>query len=666
MPDKKRNLPFQAELFFLLTLFCYIISLPQSVFALAGNTKLSTFKVTASSLQRPQTAGYQYLGHAQGRGDIQNSMVGPGQSASNQLYYVSYTYINGTMDLVTIDPNTGQARAYPSPLSSEEAAWALAIGPDHNMYAGTMPDAHLLKFDTAQGKLIDLGQVPRDPKSGAAQTYIWQLTLSPHTHKLYGCTYPSADLVSYDPLDAHPQLVNLGTMDSTQQDQYARTCSADPNPNSPYIYIGLGAVSSQMVAYNIDTNKITPLVKGSTGGFGWLYPDVNGDIFGMTYGCSPCQYYEFSNGSYTQINSFIAAAPTNVLSDGGTININNTTITVTHPNQKSATFPYTYAGRSLSIFRLALGPDGNVYGGTVLPYDFFTFSPSNPSAGVQMKGQRGWGEPYSELAFNKLFYTASYYSPSLEVYDPSKPFDGNTNPQVIASNNFQQDLRPEAMIGAANNHLYIGAIASYGKLTGPLVIWNTLNNNDIQEYFPIQNQSVVSLTTTKGTCLNSGGSYCVIGGTTIYGGGGTNPSTSAAQLFSWDVTKNTVVHHYFIPGVSNPNTITDLLVNPTNGYVYGIATNSAGNYVFVFNPATGAFINNGSKLPFSSAIYNSATIYNGKIWGLSSQGVFSINLQNVSQMTLVPSSAAITAGFAMSGITMYFASGSNLYSYRIA
>src|SRR5579884_2387827 len=321
MPDKKWNLSFQSKILFLLILFCCASSLPQAVFALPANTILPTFNVTASSLERPQTAGYQYLGHAQGQGAIQNSMVGPGQSASHQLYYVTYTYINGTMDLVAIDPNTGQDRVYPSPVSSEEAAWALTVGADHNMYLGSLPNAHVLKFDITQGKLIDIGQAPRDPKSGAAQSYIWQVTTSPYNHKVYGCTYPSADLISYDPLDPYPQLLNLGSMDPAYQEQYARFCIADPDPNSPYIYVGLGSVSSRVIAYNVATNSITPLITASSAGIAWVYLGLDSAIHAEVCGTSPCQYYKLSEGDYTQINSYVPPAATNILNDGGTIQV---------------------------------------------------------------------------------------------------------------------------------------------------------------------------------------------------------------------------------------------------------------------------------------------------------------------------------------------------------
>lgn len=127
-----------------------------------------------------------------------------------------------------------------------------------------------------------------------------------------------------------------------------------------------------------------------------------------------------------------------------------------------------------------------------------------------------------------------------------------------------------------------------------------------------------------------------------------------------------VAHQYTIPNVSAVNTITDLVTNPANGYVYGIACASSGTYAFVFNPATGTFINGGTLLPFSGAIYNSAAFYNGKIWGLSPQGVFSIDPLHLSKATVSKSPAPVTAGFVLRGNKMYFASASQLWSYQLS
>ncbi len=273
---KVRHTFFRPKLLSLLALFLFVTIVHETAFAAYSGTKLSALKVPGFS--QATTGGYKYLGNAHGQGDILNSMVGPGVSASKQMFYLNYIYNNGTMDFVAIDPNSGNYRVYPSPVKNEQGAWGLAVGPDKNMYLGTLPNAHLLKFNTSLQQLTDLGQVPLDPGSSTPQSYIWQLTVSPHTHKMYGCTYPSADLVSYDPLAANPKIVNLGTMDPTHQDMYARACVADPNPNSPYIYLGLGTVSDQIVVYNTDTNSITLRINGSSASSGWVYPGSDGNV----------------------------------------------------------------------------------------------------------------------------------------------------------------------------------------------------------------------------------------------------------------------------------------------------------------------------------------------------------------------------------------------------
>jgi len=621
--------------------------------------KQSTVPTSASN--------FHFLGTAQAQGGLTASVIGPGATASNQMLYLNYTYVDGSLDVVAVDPNTGLSNVYPSPLSSEQGAWGLGVGPDNNMYIGTLPNAHLLKLVPGSNRLIDLGSVPADPASSIRQTYIEQITTSPYDHKVYACTYPSTDLISYDPLDPNPQMLNLGSIDPTKQEAYAHDCIADPNANSPYIYLGLGAVNSQLVAYNIATHAITSRVIRATAGFGRINLGVDGRIYGLLLQGSTWQQYLFSKGLITPTARYVGQAPTNVLHDGSTITVTATSIIVTQANKTTKTYPYTYTGKNTSLFRIGPGPDGRVYAGSLLPYDLFSFDPRQPNNGVLMQGQVGGGQPYSLLAYNLKLYIVAYgeQSGALEIYDPSKPLNDPTNPVTIPSQSIHHDLRSEALVQASNNHLYVGAIASYGELTGPLIDWNPQNNSDIQAYFPIQNQGISSLAVTKGVCQGSSGNQCLIGGTTIYGGEGTTPTTSSAQLFSWDLTKKTVIHQYTIPNVTAPIMITDLITNPTNGYVYGIARTASENYLFTLNPSTGTIVSSGKILPFGAVIYNSVAIYQGKIWGLSYQGVFNIDLNNVSQSTLVKSPDVITTGFALLGNNIYFASNSGLWSYTL-
>src|SRR5438128_2552227 len=156
-------------------------------------------------LQRVAAASpYQKFASLKGLGSIENEMVGPGTTAGSQKYYIGYQYVNYSLDFVAIDPNNNYlATRYASPLSTEYAAAAMAVGRDNNVYIGTKStvNSHILKFNTSASQLSDVGTLPVDPTTSVKQTYIWQFTLSPVNQRIYGCTFPSADLISYGPND---------------------------------------------------------------------------------------------------------------------------------------------------------------------------------------------------------------------------------------------------------------------------------------------------------------------------------------------------------------------------------------------------------------------------------------------------------------------------------
>jgi hypothetical protein len=640
--------------------FTLLLLLSNYTFDASSSTK-KAYAAPASS------SSYRFLGDAYGRGGIQKVLVGPGQSASQQLYYMTYTYVNGSMDLVTIDPNSGRYQVYPTPVSTEQAAWAMTSGPDNNIYIGTLPNAHLLRFNTQAQKLVDLGAVPADPVTGRTQTYIWQLTTSAYNHNIYGCTYPSADLISYNPLAAQPKIVNLGSMDTSGQEQYGHTCVADTQASAPYIYIGLGSVSNQLAVYNIATHTITNRVNRNTAGFGAVYQGADGFVYGSLQNGSVKESYRLSFGQVTATNSPSYPAPNNLLSDGGYINASGNTTTVSYPNSKQASrsYAYSYPGKKLSIYRLGSGPDGKIYGGTALSYELFTFDPTQASSGVQMLGQVGDGQPYAFLAYEGELYITAYAGTPVSMYRPQIGYSP-TNPANVSNTILPTDLRPRAISGTAENELYVGATASYGKITGPLLAWNTQNGGAIQTYYPIANQSIAALTTTSVACLGSSKSYCLLGGSTIYGGTGTVPAAQNAELFTWDTVHQQILHTYALPATSAGQTISSLITNPQNGYVYGVSVGSRGTFLFIFDPASGRFINNGTALPLNSGVvYSSLTIHQGRLWGESSNGFFSVNLSNGGGFALQPSPVQLSAGFAQQGNTLYAASGSGLWSYTM-
>jgi outer membrane protein assembly factor BamB len=147
-------------------------------------------------------ATFTVLASSRGTGMILNAVVGPGPAPGSERLYRSYTYVDGEFDLVAIDPETGEHTVFPSPIPGEEGAWALAVGPDGNLYVGTDDFAHLCRLDPRTGELVDLG------RPSPSEDYIWQLALA-SDGRLYGGTYPSAKLIRYDPATGAAEVVAM-------------------------------------------------------------------------------------------------------------------------------------------------------------------------------------------------------------------------------------------------------------------------------------------------------------------------------------------------------------------------------------------------------------------------------------------------------------------------
>lgn len=131
--------------------------------------------------------------HAQftGIGGLLTTLVGPGPTPGSERLYASHIYGGIALDVVAVDPLTGDAavfttRGMPAPV--EYGAWGMTVGPDGQVYVGTLPTAHILRVDWKTKKLVDCGQPSK------TEAYIWQLAVGTDK-KIYGCTYPNAKLV---------------------------------------------------------------------------------------------------------------------------------------------------------------------------------------------------------------------------------------------------------------------------------------------------------------------------------------------------------------------------------------------------------------------------------------------------------------------------------------
>ncbi len=601
-----------------------------------------------------QQSDFQLLGRYRGWGGLVASAVAPGHEPGSERMYASFLYNENTIDVISVDPETGATDIFHSPIQGDFGARNMAVGPDGNIYLGTLPHAHFLKLDRVAGKLIDLGQ----PSPG--EQYIWDVTFG-QDKKLYGATYPGCKLVRYDP--ATGKLEDLGRLDSTEQ--YARWIAAS---DDGFIYIGIGTTKANIAAFNVRTGQHREILPTDAAAVGTakVFRAVDGNV----YGTVGQQVFRLANGTATEWQDKApAAVDLHKLRDGRVAKLVEATqsITVTDPKTHAeTTHKVGYDGNELALFRVTFGPDGMLYGSAILPIHFVRVDTQQH---IEHLVNLGGGEIYSMLSHDgKLLMGAYAGIAPLMVYTPGKPLrpaaDGN--PALVNFSGAEGEWRPEAMVEGSDHHVYIGAVPGYGQLEGPLLEWQPdFGTVQIDKDAVIKNQNISSLTTWR---------RLLVGGTTIYGGGGSHPVEKEARLFLW----NTATHklEFSAVPIAGAESITDLITAP-NGLVYGIAGNQRPAMLqqegpqhppltlFVFDPAKKSVLAT-RPLPFTNAIYNSvAAGSDAAIWGLAEDGIFRIDTKANDAALVAHSPEKITGGFDIRDGDIYFVSGPAVYRYKM-
>ncbi len=595
--------------------------------------------LTLSIAAAPASANFSRLQSYQGIGSITAQTVGPGPAPGTERIYVSYIYYYNTFELVAVDPATGSHQVFPSPVDSEWGAWAVIAAPDGNVYVGTLPHAHLLRLNPRTGDFVDLGR-PSD-----SEEYIWRLVVGADG-KLYGGTYPSAKLVSFDP--ATSRMEDLGRMDPTEM--YLREMGAS---SDGFIYGGIGFGQAHLMAYEIATGQhrdILPPEFHAPGVRALIHLGVDGRLYGHVND----QYFRLEGWNATPIptNQMPREDSGSHLSDGRMtwVGDGDTTPRLTDLRTNTTTqVPTSYAGLPSTIFRLGRGPDGMLYGGTMMPTRLFEIDPR--SGGLNELGAVGSGEVYSFLPVDRRLLMASYFGQDhapLMVYEPGS---GPGQVREVHYEGQQHDWRPEAMILGPNHRVYVGARAGYGRLGGPLTEWNP-DTDEIQS-FPdlIEDQDVVSLA--------SAGDL-IVGGTTVIGGSGSHPTQSDARLFTFDPGSRRLLTQLVpVPGAQK---VTDLVTAP-DGLVYGLADRMP----FAFDPARGELAWVSARPLDGDPVFNSAAIGPDRhVWGLADTGIFRIDPVRQNAPIVAVGPERITAGFVLDGNNIFFASGSTVYRYQIS
>jgi streptogramin lyase len=607
----------------------------------AGAFALAACLLTVSCVGVAEAGAFKHLATFRGIGAVLRSLVGPGPTPGSERIYQSHVYIGGSLEIVSFDPDTGEHTVFPSPLPSESGAWGMVLGPDGSIYVGTLPNAHLLRLEPRSGKFTDLGR-----PSGTEQ-YIWGLSVG-SDNRIYGSTYPSAKLVRYDPVGG--AMEDLGRMDLTEQ--YGRHVAAD---NNGFVYIGIGSGRTGIVAYEIATGAHRDILPAQyrAPGFATVYQGADGGAYGWIAG----QHFRLRGWNLTPVAGADAAMRRyDQMRDGRfVVQVGQGLIRVQDPKTRhQAELPYRYEGKEIEVFRLTMGPDGKLYGSSVLPMHFFSVHPHTGEVG--RIGLLGPGEFYSLLPYKGYVLGAAYSADApLMVYDPSRRFlpgdhGASSNPMLVKFAGQDIEWRPMAMILGPGGGVYIGAVSGYGRLGGHFTIWDPETHNVRTYQQVVTDQSIASLAVAGDQ---------IVGGTTVAGGGGSRPTQAEAKLFIWDTIANRKV--YEVVPVPGAREISDLVIGPDRR-IYGVAD---GSVLFAFDPTRRSIVRS-MPLPFQGAVYNSAAFAaDGRLWGLAKQGIFVFDPRTNAARLVATSPDPITGGFAMDERALYFASGSKVYRFEI-
>jgi len=624
---------------------------------------LAILFIAVTALAEPLPAPFESLGKPVLKAGLMGTIVGPGPTEGSERIYINFRQDGGKLFLVSVDPDTGKSEQFKSPVGT--GAWGFIVGPDNRIYLGTHegPDAsdngQILVFDPKHPeKQIEVVGRPSE-----TETYLWQFCIGLNG-KIYGCTYPSAKLVSYDPKTN--EMTDIGRMDGEMM--YSRSVATGPDGR---IYVAIGYGKANLVVYDPKTGEHKSILPETYyGDPAQISTSVSKGVDGNVY-VAAIKMETSDDGSkravnvtlkanaddtLTEVSTPPAMATNLTLKDGRTVsNVSiNGTYDLTHPDGKTESKTFTYAGDGAGLFYVANGPLGRVYGGSFMPNELFWYDPATGAMENPGNPSDVGGEIYSFLDHHGSLYICSYPGSFLSKWDPAKPWkygkEPESNPRAFGPLG-PGHLRPRAMIHGPNDMVYIAGFPEYGKHGGALGVWDPSQEKLVENYNPlVKDQSIPAL-------AYDAKSGIIFGGTSIHGGGGTTPTQPEAKFFLYDPdAKKIVMEHAPFEGAEY---IRALVI--VGRRVFGI---SGGDNLFVYDIDAKDFVHRASLKVGSIPDLSIGLWKDGNLYGLTNKRVFRLDPNTYEVTVLGEYPGRIHCGFAMDDRGIYFGDRAELIRFN--
>lgn len=582
--------------------------------------------------------------------------VGPDAEGKLNKLYAVFTQNAAPVFLVQIDPATGESRQFDAPIGTHP--WGFVIGPDNCVYIGTAGDdvcgGLLLKFDPADPErgLVNLG------KMAQSESYIWSLAAGEGDDCIYGTTYGNGKVVSYDTRTG--QMRDYGQLRPGQQ--YSRPVVVGKDG---WVYTAVGMTEPDYIALDPRTGEHhssrppelqgAPVPELAQGGWAKLRKGTDGHAYQQDNG----RWYRLIGGRGEPVaDDEVPPAKVLRLDDGREllwISPEAYWVVKDPVTGVETRNTFEYAGAGMEPFVLGEGPDGCIYGSTMLPLWLFRTDPRTGEHEVLGNPSRSGGELYSMIALDGKLWTFGYPEAYVSSYAPELPWDFGDSPEHNPRNFGKMGdghLRPRALILGPERKLYVGSFAPYGELGGAMGVFDPVAGEVVENYRNlILNQSISALAYDPVSGL-------VFGGSDIAGGGGTAPKVPEAVFFIWDPVAKRLLHQ--TPPVSGDTNVAAMTV--ADGKVFMVSRPS--NTLSAWDIA-GKVMMAHRPIPFGGIVEVSMGRHtDGMVYALTRQGVIQIDPRTCDVTQVGKYEEGVSCGWVMNEDGIYFASGVHLVRWE--
>ena len=474
--------------------------------------------------------------------------------------------------VLQIDPETGELTQYISQVEKSNYPTATLMSKSGKLYIGAAYAGHLLCYNPAENRLDDFGAINTGKASFPCGI------VEDDDGLLWIGSYGTADLTSYDPSSG--TFTRHGRMDDV--DMY----------NYPMVNVD-GMICNKIMMTKPHLVVFDP--KTGTKKIVGPIAEKGKDSLTLTRGQNNRVYIKSSLGNY-RIEGFnavkVETIPENTtpqppksgisfrFADAGQQLYRK--LEVTMPDEVARTFDLDYEAAGTEIFYLHNGPDGCIYGSSILPLHLFRYDPSNGGLNDLGKCSAAAGEAYSMANLDGRIYISSYPGARVSVYDPFRPYEygseTDSNPRELGRID-DISYRPRSTLAGPLGRVWLVSLPDYGRWGGPLS-WYDPSTEEKKAYYDIAGD---------GSCytmayLEKQGLLAV--GTSISGGSGTQPKVEEAVMFLWDCEAEKKVWEGTLD--RSVNAFNSLVAVP-DGKLFGTVTGRDKPELFVFDPESRTF-----------------------------------------------------------------------------